>query len=64
MDANFETIASNTLQPLNMIYNHNIVTRTIAYIFINDSCNGLPFKSADERGNMAYKLFQNVFQFE
>ena len=64
MDANFETVSSNTLQPLNMIHSHNVVTRTIVYIFINDSCREVPVKRAHERGDIAYRLFQHVLGFQ
>ena len=63
-DAKFEMVTSNSLQPLHMIYEHNIVTRTIAYIFINTECKGLQNKNAQERGNKAIELFKGVFEFE
>ena len=34
-DANFETSLSNTLQPLRLKYEHNIVTDKIGVIFVN-----------------------------
>ena len=37
-DVNFEMVASNTLQPLRLIYSHNIVTRSIATIFVHTEC--------------------------
>ena len=63
-DADFETVSSNSLQPLNLIHNHNVVTRTIVYIFINDSCREVPVRRAHERGDIAYKLFQHVYGFQ
>ena len=49
---------------MNLIFENNIVTRTIAYIFINDECNGLEYKNAKERGETAYNLFKNILDFE
>ena len=63
-DADFEMVTSNTLQPLNLIYSHNLVTRTIAYIFINTGCSDVKYKNADERGRKAVELFQEVLGFE
>ena len=37
-DANFEMVTSNTLQPLSINYHHNIVTNSIAYIFVCAKC--------------------------
>lgn len=34
-DVNFEMVASNTLQPVNFLYCHNIVTHSIAAIFVS-----------------------------
>ena len=34
-DANFETSASNTLQPLRIYYSHNVVTHSVGIIFVN-----------------------------
>ena len=34
-DVKFEMVSSNTCQPLNLFYNHNIVTDSIAFIFVN-----------------------------
>ena len=47
---------SNSLQPLNLVYSHNIVTKTIAYIFINTETKSSVYKNADERGNIAIEL--------
>ena len=37
-DANFEMVTSNTLQPLNLHFHHNIVTKSLAYIFVSEKC--------------------------
>ena len=37
-DANFEMVTSNTLQPLNINYHHNIITQSVAYIFVSEKC--------------------------
>ena len=40
-DAEFEMVTSNNIQRLQMEYNHNIVTRSEAHIFINQGVNRL-----------------------
>ena len=62
-DTKFETVTSNGLQPLNMIFSHNVVTKTVAYIFTFDECRGCKVKGVKERGNKAIELFQGVFEF-
>ena len=62
-DTKFETVTSNQLQPLNMIFSHNIVTKTVAYIFTFDECKGCKVNNFKERGNKAIELFQGVFEF-
>ena len=37
-DANFEMVTSNTLQPLNLHFHHNIITKSLAYIFVSEKC--------------------------
>ena len=37
-DANFEMVTSNTLQPLNLHFHHNIITKSVAYIFVSEKC--------------------------
>ena len=36
-DAEFEMVTSNTIQSTMLIYNHNIVTKKIVYIFVNSA---------------------------
>ena len=47
-----------------MIFSHNIVTNTIAYIFINTECKGAPYKNAHDRGDKAIELFKGVLEFQ
>ena len=49
-DANIELVASNTLQPMNMILSHNIVTHSMAVIFINTECRGNGYDNAEAKG--------------
>ena len=63
-DAKFELVQSPTLQSLKMILSHNIVTKKIAYVFINSECRGIPYKNALIRGKNAYRLFDEIFEFE
>ena len=39
-DVNFELISSQTAKPLLMFYNHNIVRKLIAYIFVQSLLKG------------------------
>ena len=59
-------IISNTLQPMNLIFAHNIVTksRTKAFIFLNTECQEVQYINAQERGEKALDLFQRVLEFQ
>ena len=59
-----EIIKSNTMMPLRLLYSHNIVQQSIAYIFVNTECNGLPYEQAREKGLQASKAFSEVLQFQ
>ena len=48
-DANFEMVASNTLQQLKMVYCHNIATETVAVIFSNSEAKGFAYDEVKER---------------
>ena len=37
-DANYEMVTSNTIQPILLSYQHNMVSHSIAYIFVNTGC--------------------------
>ena len=63
-DANFEIVTSPTLQPLRLIYNYNKVTKKIAHVFVNTRCLDLDYKNANERGAQAYKLFDEILEFD
>ena len=47
-----------------MMYNYNKVTKTIAHIFVNTNCRDVPYKNGYERGVQAYKLFDEVLEFD
>ena len=55
---------SNTIQPVNLHYAHNLVTDSIAYIFVNTECKGLPYRNAEDRGKQAKTLFNEVLEFQ
>ena len=63
-------VTSNTIQPSKLSYKHNIVTESIAYIFVNSgitvSADDEPCVWTDfaERGEMARELYQDILQFE
>ena len=45
-----EVVKSNTIQPLKLIYAHNIVRRGIAAIFVNTQCDSCEYPDAVEKG--------------
>ena len=52
------------MQPLKLVYQHNIVERSIAYIFVNTKCNGLIYEDALEKGNQASRIFKEILGFK
>ena len=58
-----ELITKNNIQPLKLIYAHNVVQKSIAYIFVNSNCNGMVYKDAQKKGIEASKIFNEVIQF-
>ena len=57
-------ISTNSIQTFKLIYSYNVVKESIAYIFINTECNGLPYKNdAKNKGKKAYKIFSEVLEF-
>ena len=59
VDADFEMISSQTLQHLKLVYEHNLVTKTIAIIFV------CPYGDVDyvSKGKAARKLFKVELKF-
>ena len=62
-DTSFEMVTSNTIQPVRLCYKHNIVTHSIAMVFVNTHCKGIQYKNAVERGEQACKLFKEELEF-
>ena len=56
-------ISTNTIQTFKLIYSYNVVQESIAYIFINTECDGLPYEDAEKKGLKAYKIFSEVLNF-
>ena len=63
-DADYELVTSPTLQPLRLMYNYNKVTKKIAYVFVNSACLEEEFKNSDEKGSEAYRLFDDILEFD
>ena len=57
-------VKSNTLQPFNLIFEHNIVTHSVAYIFENSKCNSLEYKNSNEVRDKAINLFKEILKFK
>ena len=59
-DANFEMVTSNTIQTTHLCYSHNIVTDSIAYIFVNDECNRFAEMTYEEKKAEFAEDIENV----
>ena len=49
---------------MKLIFENNLITRSVACIFVNDKSMGLEYKNAEQRGITAEDLFKNVLDFE
>ena len=60
--------ASNSIKPMKLFYDHNIVTHKAALILVNSAINyngkNLPWKNAEQNGLDAQNLFKTTFGFE
>ena len=73
-DANFEMSVSNTTQPLYLEYEYDVVTNTLALIFVNPQGLHENMRSNEpaevtkarhlEKGKIAKKLFTEEFNFQ
>ena len=59
-----EMSISNTVQPLKLFREHQVVDESIAYVFVNTESKGLVYKNAIQRGKEAEKLFKEVLEFD
>ena len=57
-------VTSNTIQPVRLCYRQNVVTHSIAVIFVNTHCKGVQYKNAVERGEQARKLFKEELEYQ
>ena len=62
-DANFEMVSSNTIQPIMMHFQENVLTNSISYIFLNTDCNGLGYDDAKLKGQKMEELFTEILEF-
>ena len=58
VDAKFEMSASNTLQQLKLVYNHNIITRAIAMVFV--FTYGYEKKNSSKKAEASRLLFKDL----
>ena len=64
-DAKFEFVLTSTIQPLKLHYDHNIVKKSIAYIFWQEEYKKLtPWKNAETRAEDARKLYKEILNFD
>ena len=59
-----EMSISNTVQPLKLFREHQVVDYSIAYVFVNTRSKDLVYKNAKQRGEEAKILFEEVLQFD
>ena len=52
-DASFEMVTSNTIQPMKLMYQHNIVVDKKAMVFVNTHSLGLEWDDAKQKGKNA-----------
>ena len=52
------------MQPLNLFYDHNVITESIGYVFVNTESKGLPYKNSGTRGECAVRLLTDVLEFK
>ena len=62
-DTKLELVLSNTIQPLKLHYAHNIVTKKIAYIFVNTKYQDIIYQNVDERLEFCIELFRDLLGF-
>lgn len=64
-DANFEMVTSNTIQTLKLSYQHNIIGKTLAVIFVatelegRDGLQNMPYRDAQKRGERIQELLSD-----
>ena len=63
-DAEFEMVTSNTIQPLRLLYQHDIAEKKIAAIFVNTHVKQLEWTQAGDKGIEVTKLFRETFEFK
>ena len=54
---------SNTFCPINLVYSYNNVTDSTAYIFVNSTCNDVPYANYDLKAEKAKELFKDILEF-
>ena len=57
-------VTSNTIQPIRLCFHYNIVTHSIAIIFVNTNCKGLKYKNAEKKGQLTENLLNKVLNFD
>ena len=63
-DASFEMVTSNTIQPVRLCYRQNIITHSVAMIFVSTHCKGIQYRNAVGRGEQALKLFKEELKYQ
>ena len=59
----YKIVSPRKLQPLRLIYSYNVVTSSVAAIFVHTKANDLAYTGVDDRAMMQYLLFKFVLEF-
>ncbi len=63
-DANFELVGSNTLQPLRLVRQYNIVSRSIGVIFVNTETRGLNYDGVQKRAELQKEVLSEHLKLD
>ena len=63
-DANYEYVTSSTIQPVRLFYQHKMVSRKIAVVFVTTENNGQRYTDAHARGEIAQEIFEELLEFD
>ena len=58
-----EVILSNTIQPIKLVYDNNLLATSKACIFVNTECKSFTYENAVEKGIQAARIFNQFIKF-
>jgi len=63
-DANIEIVSSSSLQTMRLVRKHNVVTHTIAAIFVTPELKGMEYQGWESRVNKQKEIFGKYLQYD